>query len=139
MVAYLDSSVVLKAILSGDFAIDQARVLPVYSSELMEIECRRAIFRDRSIGLLDDQKLTTALERLEVYLEETTLIEMDAAIKRRAMEAFPTHVKTLDALHLATALALGAQDRSETVVVFSFDQGMNRAAKALGMTAPWYI
>jgi hypothetical protein len=53
------------------------------------------------------------------------------------MEAFPVHVKTLDALHLATALAIAAHFRSQTVVVFSYDQTMNRAAKAVGLAAPW--
>ena len=136
MVAYLDSSVLLRAILSDDSAIDQTRQLPVFSSELLEIECRRAIFRDRSTGQLDDPKFLRALKRLQTYLEETELVEIDGGIKRRAMEAFPVHVKTLDALHLATALAIESQ--GESVVMFSFDQGMNRAARALGMAAPWY-
>ena len=138
MVAYLDSSVVLRAVLNDDYSIDQARTLPVFSSELLEIECRRAILRDRSIGLLDDEKFLVATERLETYLEEMDLIELDPVIKRRAKEAFPVHVKTLDALHLATALAITNQGLGDAVTVFSFDQGMNRAARAIGLSAPWY-
>jgi hypothetical protein len=138
LVGYLDSSVVLRALLSGDTGLDQTALLPRVSSELLEIECRRSILRDRGIGLLDDEKYMEALGSLQTILEETELIELDPSIKRRAMEAFPVHVKTLDALHLATALAVAAHYRDEIVAVFSYDQTMNRAAKALGLAAPWY-
>ena len=70
-----------------------------------------------------------------IYSSE--LLELDVSIKRRAMEAFPVHVKTLDALHLATALAVAAADRTQTVAVFSYDVNMNRAARAVGLSAPW--
>ncbi len=137
MVGYLDSSVALSAILAGDRAIDQIwNLRAVFSSELLEIECRRAIFRDHSIGLLKDEGLLAAFEKLAEILEGAELVALESSIKRRAMEAFPVHVKTLDALHLATALAVASQD--ETVAVFSYDQGMNRAARALGLAAPWY-
>ena len=110
----------------------------MFSSELLEIECRRSILRDRSIGLLDDRKLVAAYDKLSNILAGTELMVLVPSIKLRAMEAFPVHVKTLDALHLATALAVAAHFADEVVAVFSYDQTMNRTAKALGLAAPWY-
>lgn len=138
MIAYLDSSVALRAILDEDAAIRRVWELPrVVSSELIEIECRRTFFRYQSERQLKDDELLEALDRMERLVVGLELWELDAPIKRRAMEAFPIRVKTLDALHLSTALAV-AQDSADSVAVFSFDQEMNRAAKALGLAAPWY-
>ena len=48
MVAYLDSSVVLRYILLGEATIRHALAFPrVVSSELIEIECRRVLHRYR--------------------------------------------------------------------------------------------
>ncbi len=139
MVGYLDSSLVLRAIFAGDNGIDQAWSLEeIYSSELLEIECRRAILRDRSNQLLTDEQTLDQYDRLRELLTRVQLLELDAPIKRRAMEAFPLRVKTLDALHLATALAIAQAYPDELVTVFSYDQGMNRAAKLLGFVAPFY-
>jgi len=109
----------------------------VCSSELLEIECRRVLWRDRLVGFLDEGNYLNLVESLEGMLAEIELVQLDPWIKRRAMEAFPVHVKTLDALHLATALAIAAHFRSQTVAVFSYDLTMNRAAKAVGLAAPW--
>gem|GEM_PF-3456010 len=89
------------------------------------------------VGFLDEGNYLNLVESLEGMLAEIELVQLDPWIKRRAMEAFPAHVKTLDALHLATALAIAAHFRSQTVVVLSYDQTMNRAAKAVGLAAPW--
>jgi len=51
--------------------------------------------------------------------------------------SFPVHIKTLDALHLASALTFAAAYAEETVLVFSHDAGMNRGALALGFPAPF--
>lgn len=57
-------------------------------------------------------------------------------MKRRAMESFPVVVKTLDALHLATALAFHGTEGMEIVSVFSHDRSMNLCARALGLSVP---
>ena len=139
MVAYVDSSIVLRHILVGDVSIRHALEFPaIMSSELMEIECRRVLLRCRMLDELTDETLIEAMRRFDDVLGGIDLLELSPAIKRRAMESFPVAVKTLDALHLATALAIGSSTDGEKVVLFSFDRAMNLGASALGMATPLY-
>lgn len=139
MVAYVDSSVVLRYILAGDVSIRHALDYPaVMSSELTEIECRRVLLRCRLQGELVDEGFVEAIHRLDSVLEGIDLVELSPAIKRRAMESFPVSVKTLDALHLSTALAIGSAGEEGKVALFSLDRAMNLGASALGMLTPLY-
>jgi len=52
------------------------------------------------------------------------------------MGAFPVTVKTLDALHLASAEIFAQSRPNEELLVFTRDAGMNRAAAALGFPTP---
>ncbi len=55
----------------------------------------------------------------------------------KASGAFPVVVKTLDALHLASALVFSETVGHETVLIFSHDAGLNRCAAALGFSVPF--
>lgn len=137
MVAYVDSSLVLRHILLGEVALAQALALPgPFSSELLEIECRRVLHRCRLAGELDDTTLVVAAGRLEEVLAGLDLLELSGPIKRRAMDSFPVSVKTLDALHLATALEWRTRSGGEELLVFSLDRGLNLCARALGFGTP---
>ena len=103
------------------------------SSELIEIECRRVLHRCRLAGELTDEVLTVARERLDEVLAGIDLLEVSRQIKQRAMDPFPVNVRTLDALHVATALMVG--EDAGGVALFSHDEGMNRCARSLGVTA----
>ena len=134
MTAYLDSSVLLRHILLGEESIRHALEFPrVVSSELIEIECRRVLHRCRLAGELTDESLAVARERLDEVLAGIDLLEMSRQIKQRAMDPFPVNVRTLDALHVATALLVG--EDAGGVALFSHDEGMNRCARSLGINA----
>ncbi|TVR71540.1 MAG: PIN domain-containing protein [Spirochaetaceae bacterium] len=136
MVAYLDSSVVLRYILLGEIVLKHAAEFPrIVSSELLETECRRVLLRTRMEGKLNDETFVTATERLEEVLAEMDLLELSGSVKKRAMEAFPVHVKTLDALHLASALELLGDMTAADVSVFSHDHTLNLCARALRFRA----
>lgn len=138
MVAYLDSSVLLKHILNGGEEISQVfECDSVVSSELLEIECRRVIHRYRLEKYLDDSGYITAIDRLEKILIGVSLLSMTEEIKKRASQAFPVIIKTLDALHLASALIFQSVWSEETLFVFSFDRGLNRCARAMGLAVPF--
>jgi hypothetical protein len=137
MVAYVDSSLVLRHVLLGEITLAQALAFPgPISSELLEIECRSFLHRCRMAGELDDLSLVAATERLEAVLAGLDLVELAPAVKRRAMEAFPVSVKTLDALNLATALEYRSRSGGQELLVFSHDRGVNLCACALGFGTP---
>jgi len=136
MVAYLDSSVLLRHLLLGEVTLRHVQAFPrLVSSELLEIECRRVLLRCRMEAQLNDESLVEATKRLDAVLKSIDLLELDAVVKKRAMEAFPVHVKTLDALHLASALQLLAEEPAEGITVFSHGHTFNLCARALGVNA----
>jgi hypothetical protein len=58
---------------------------------------------------------------------------MSDAVLARALQPFPVSVRTLDALHLSTALSLITG--METVELASYDVRLLAAAQALGIPA----
>ncbi|MBN1944024.1 MAG: type II toxin-antitoxin system VapC family toxin [Bradymonadales bacterium] len=134
MKAYLDSSVVLRYLLEGESLFDTNPEDVLGSSELLLIEGSRVLERHRLAGLWDDLSLSQALGRLDAFTSRISLIEMSPKIKRRAAEAFPTVVGTLDAIHLATALAWREVAPEEELVVYTTDRQMALCARALGLT-----
>ena len=139
MTAYLDSSVTLRYILAGEITIRHVLEYPrVISSELMEIECRRVIHRVRMQQELSDEGVAEALRRLDSVLQGIDLVELSRDVKTRAAESFPVVIRTLDALHLATALLwardpAGEAGNAENVHVFSHDTALNTCAGTLGL------
>lgn len=51
------------------------------------------------------------------------------------MESFPVVIKTLDALHLATVIVF-SEKTSEHILIFSYDEAMNRCSAILGFQTP---
>lgn len=118
---YLDSSVALRTILDVP---DRERLqswmqIPgttFVSSRLLRTEVIRVLRRDGR-PLMDGLPLLDRVGLLEISRETHTVAE---SIER--------HVKTLDALHLATALLIG-----EPVTVATHDTNMLAAAEHLGL------
>ena len=137
MTAYLDSSVVLDYVLEGGVTIHHVTGHPaVVSSELLEIECRRVLARARLEQHLGDEEVVEATTRLEAVLERTTLLAINEEVKRRAMGSFPLPIRTLDALHLATAdIFIRNRQLNPTagLIVWSMDLQMIRCARAMGL------
>ncbi|MGH6981403.1 MAG: hypothetical protein ACREFC_09375 [Stellaceae bacterium] len=59
------------------------------------------------------------------------MTDLTADALSRALEPFPVHVGTLDALHLATVVFLRRAD--DELVLASYDNRLNDAATALGI------
>jgi predicted nucleic acid-binding protein len=138
MVAYLDSSVLMEHVLRGDNRIREVFEMgDVVSSELLEIECMRVLHRYRMEGVLTDAGFLEAKERLGRVLDGISVVALSPAVKRRASQSFPVMIKTLDALHLASALACAEARPENGMAVFSLDRGFNRCARALGLRAPF--
>jgi len=118
---YLDSSIALRAILDapdrrGIQAWLQDQDATIVSSRLLRTEIIRVLRREHW-PLEDATPLLDRVGTLEITRETHTVAE---SIER--------HVKTLDALHLATALLIG-----ESVTVATHDVGMATAAEHLGL------
>lgn len=118
---YLDSSVALRAVLAvpeRPHVVEwiDAHVGRLVSSRLLRTEVVRVLRREQL-------PVSTA----SPLLSRVGLISLSDEVASVA-ESIERHVKTLDALHLATALVIG-----DPVVVVTHDAGMAAVAGHLGL------
>ena len=121
---YLDSSVVLAYLLAED------RCPPVSiwdetlgSSRLLEYEVWNRVHANRSpVDYANDA---------HALLSRIQFTELTPAVLKRALEAFPVPVRTLDSLHLSTAEYL--HKITNDVKLASFDRRMLATARALNI------
>ena len=102
--AYVDTSVFLRIVLGQPDQLREWGSFTPASSVLSEVESMRAIARAQLEGELTRQQAQAAREQAKELLRSFDLVEIDAAILERAAAPFGTHLRALDALHLATAL-----------------------------------
>ena len=132
MIVYLDTSTVLRVVLAqAEVLSDFGRWEKAYSSELLGIEVRRVLDRLRLESALDDIGLASAHQETAKLERAIGRVRLTRPVLRRASLPMPTVVKTLDALHLATALLL--QERRGLDIAFAtHDAQQAIAARALG-------
>jgi PIN domain len=131
VIVYLDSSVVLRPLLAQPNRLrGWGSWEAAYTSELLEIEGRRAIDRLRLEGLYDDRQVALAtLARIERTIRR---VKSSASIVREASRTMPTIVKTVDAIHLASAIVM--RERGVDLVFATHDDLQATAARALGFS-----
>ena len=132
MIAYLDTSVLLRLVLREPGALEELRSCEaLVSSELIAVECLRAIDRLRIQGVLSTEDAASRRETVTEWLEAVDLVLLQRPILVRASEPFPTPLGTLDALHLSTALVW--QDRmQQRLVMATHDRDLALAARSFG-------
>lgn len=131
MIAYLDSSVILRAVLNQPDRIepwDDAEVS--VTSALTEAECLRTLDRLR---IRTEAPLVEQREAVFGILAETRIVEIDAAVLGRASMPLPSPLGTLDAIHLASGL-LWRETRDREMVMATHDTALGVAARACGLT-----
>ncbi len=131
MRAYVDSSVVLR-VAFGERArlASWSKLRDPVTSELARVECFRVVDRQRLAGELDDDEVADRRDAVDEILSAFEIAVLDRRILRRAAEPMPTSLRTLDAIHLASALAL--RQRDSALRFATHDEQMAVAARALG-------
>ena len=132
MTVYLDASAVLRVLLRQSRPLAAwGRWDTAYSSELLGVEARRVIDRLRLQGALDDDGLADAHHGLAQMERSIGAVPVTRPVLQRAGLPMPTAVRTLDAIHLASALLL-RERRVPSLVFVTHDPRQGRAALALG-------
>lgn len=135
MKLYAESSAVLSWVLVESRL---SRVFPlltqaelIVASELTLLECDRTLIRAVSMGNLNQGQLNTRREELEELAEGWDILELRKDIMDRARMPFPSEpIRSLDAIHLASALA--ARAALPDLEVLSLDNRIRTAARQLG-------
>jgi predicted nucleic acid-binding protein len=132
MIAYLDTSALLRIILREPGALEELRTYDgLVSSELIAVESARTIDRLRLHGTLTAEEAAARLRTVSEWLEAIDLVLVRAPMLSRASEPMPMPLGTLDALHLATALIW--RDRLGSLpTMATHDSALGLAARAFG-------
>ena len=127
MLTYLDSSALVKLVVEE--AESQAleamlRAAVITSSRLSDVEVTRAASRRGG----------AVVARARSVIGRVALIPLDEGIFVQARSVRPAALRSLDAIHLASALAI----REQIEVLITYDGRMAEAAVSLGLrtTAP---
>jgi uncharacterized protein len=124
-VIYLDSSALMKLIRMEDETtalrdwLGERPEQPVMSSELGRVEVLRAA---RRVG-------GRALTEARAVVGDIDLVPLDRAVQDLASDIGDPLLRTLDALHLASAVLLS----DELTVFIAYDQWLTSAAQAAGL------
>jgi predicted nucleic acid-binding protein len=123
-VAYLDASAFVKLVKDEPESAALDAALEAWprksSSALLQVEGPRAARRTSPLAHAAACALLGGME----------LLEIDADIRRAAADLSDPGVRTLDAIHLATALSLGERCGA----FFAYDDRLIAAARAHGLT-----
>jgi predicted nucleic acid-binding protein len=123
--AYVDSSALLKlAVREPETPALESYLIHcdgLVASRLALLECRRAARRASHARLL---------QKVDEVFDAVYLLEITAAIVDDAAAAKPPLLRSLDAIHLATALSVGDPE----LEVVTYDQRFADAARLAGLT-----
>ncbi len=133
MLAYIDSSVILRVILGQPAQLAEwPTIVTGVTSELAEVECLRTIDRLRTNGHLSVEEMAVRREAVFRVMESLQAVDLTRAVLRRASQPMPAPLGTLDALHLATAEMWRETRPGQELVVATHDAALGLAARASG-------
>jgi predicted nucleic acid-binding protein len=131
VIAYVDSSVLLRFVLLEEHPLREWPLITQrISSVLLHIECRRRVDRAR-LTTRNEHTMAGYRNLLFEKLEGVDLFTVTNEIIAYASQAYPLAIRSLDAIHLATALDW--QQRNKQDLAFAtHDGGLASAARAVG-------
>lgn len=122
-VAYLDASAIVKLIVnepeSAALVAALKRMDRHVTSRIATVEVMRAAARRRSVNA----------DRLHAVLDALDIIELTEEVGSRAGSMAPTNLRSLDAIHLASAVGI----RRELTSFVVYDERLADAARLLGL------
>lgn len=135
MTVYAESSAVLAWLLGEEAAPRVRRALAaadiVVASDLTLIECDRVLIRALVLGHITEGDAADRRAHLNAAATHWNVLRIGPEIVDRARQPFPGEpIRTLDALHLASALA--ARSAVAGVELLSLDDRIRTVASGLG-------
>lgn len=129
----MESSALVAALLEYDSAALQR--LPagaqLVTSALTLVEAGRAIIRARATGRLTPAEEQAAVRALRTFERRCFILDVDRTVLDRVRRPFPVEpLRTLDAVHLATAELLG--EAPQLVTIVTRDVRVRDNGRALG-------
>jgi uncharacterized protein len=121
---YLDTSVVLAALFNEHIRPPQSFwAADMFSSRLLQYEV--------SVRLNAVSRPPQAVALAKRFFETVNFISLARPVLERVLLPFPVQVRTLDAIHLATAISL--VDQGLDLQLATYDKRLSVAAQACGV------
>ena len=135
MIAYFDTSAVVPLLIAEPGSARAASLWDsadrIVSARLVYPETRAALAQAQRLGRLTARHLGQAVTEFDALFDELDLVEVDAALARRAGQFAEVHrLRGYDAVHLAAADRI----RDPNVVMIAGDSALLDAATAQGIT-----
>lgn len=138
--AYFDTSVLVKRYIKEAGSIATGRLLQRFrflSSSILPVEAMSALSRRRASGDLAHRDFLAIQSRLRKDRDYWELVEAGEPVLLQAEELVQqTSVRTLDAIHLASAMIFQSESRL-TIPFITGDTKQRDAAHVLGFTVIW--
>ena len=132
MIAYIDTSVLLRIVLREPGALEDLRTYDaLVSSELISVESARTIDRLRIHGALTLEESAERMRTVHEWLEALDLVLLRPPVLSRACDPMPLPIGTLDAIHLASAL-IWRERLGPLPEMATHDTALGAAARAFG-------
>jgi predicted nucleic acid-binding protein len=137
VIVYAESSAVLAWLLGEDKAGPVRRALTsaerIVTSELTIVECDRVLIRAAAMGEIAEGDAADRRALLANASARWNILRLGSEIVERARQPFPGEpIRTLDALHLASALTIRAAVAG--VELLSLDGRVRASGRQLGFT-----
>jgi hypothetical protein len=132
MIGYVDSSVVLRELLQQPASLPLPPLSKAFSSALLKVECLRTVDRLRLTGAIGDDQLVDLVGQIGEKCRMLHLVDISADILSVAGRSLPVVLGTLDAIHLATALSIGASEEEQPILL-THDHQLGLAGKSMGL------
>ena len=136
MSLYAESSAVLSWLLDEPAGRSVRQTLAntevVIASDLTIVECDRVLLRAAALGELTEAESADRRAHLATAASHWHVLRIGPEVVERARQPFPGEpVRTLDAIHLASALV--ARSALAGLELLSLDERIRRAASLLGI------
>jgi predicted nucleic acid-binding protein len=130
--SYFETSAIVKLVIAEEGSQEAGAVWDAsdvaITNRLAYAEARAALAAARRSRRLSSEALSDAKSALEGRFAELDLIEATDEVVRSAGDLAEDHaLRGFDAIHLASALALGAE-----VILVTWDRDLAKAGRALG-------
>ena len=135
---YVESSAILAWLLDESTAAAVRQALSnaeiIVASDLTLIECDRVLIRAITVGELTEAEAADRRAQLSTAGSHWHVLRIAPEVVDRARQPFPGEpIRTLDALHLASALV--ARSAISGLTLLSLDDRVRNAARKLGIEA----
>lgn len=135
--AYFDTSALIKRYVDEDGRREVLQLLRSHDcvvSALLSVELRSALRRRVADGSLDEKRVPEILKRFAVDREFWALVEITSEVLRTAEILVAHHpLRTLDAIHVASAQLFAARMRAFELTFVSADTRQSAVAASIGL------